>query len=285
MLPRGLSALRERNLALLVASTTISQLGSGISLVALAFAVLRIGNSSDLGFVLLAREVPSIAFLLLGGVWADRVSRKWLLVGGDALSGGAQALTAALLLLHLATVWHVAVLQGVFGVALAFTRPATTGLVPDAVSSARLQEANAFLDLSRSSMRIAGPAAGALIVVAANPGWALAIDAATFIVSALLRVRLRVVRGAERPVKPSMLGDLRDGWREFVARTWVWVMVGTFGLFQLTLFPAFLVLGPAIAQDHLGGASAWGAILAVQAGGSVVEASRRSGSRLAVRSS
>jgi hypothetical protein len=266
---RVLDALRERNLALLLGSGTVSSLGSSMSQVALAFGVLRIGGASDLGFVLLAREVPIVAFLLVGGVWADRVSRKWLLVGGDGLAGGVQALTAGLFLTHHAGVSSIAALQVVSGTANAFTRPASTGLTAQAVSAEHLQDANALVDLSRSTMRIAGPAIGAAIVVATNPGWALAVDAATFFVSAALRTRLRIA-GATRAASAGMVGDLLHGWREFVSRTWVWVMVASFGFFQLSLFPAELVLGPVVAKTHLGGAGAWGAILAFQAAGSVV---------------
>jgi hypothetical protein len=265
----ALAALRERNLLLIVASGTVSSLGSGMAQVALAFAVLRIGNASDLGLVFLAREVPIVAFLLIGGVWADRVSRKWLLVLGDATTGSVQALTALLFLTGNAHVWSVAVLQVVFGTANAFTRPASTGLIPQAVSAALLQQANAWSDLGRSTMRIAGPALGAVIVVVANPGWALAADATTFLISGLLRAELRI-GPADRPERRSLLVDLHEGWGEFKSRTWVWAMVASFGFFQLTLFPAMLVLGPVIAKAHLGGAGAWGAILAFQAAGSVI---------------
>jgi hypothetical protein len=263
-----LHALRERNLALLVGSGTVSSLGSGMAQVALAFGVLRVGSASDLGFVLLAREVPIVVFLLVGGVWADRVSRKWLLVGGDVVTGSVQTLTAALFLTHHAGIWSIAALQAVFGTANAFTRPASTGLTAQAVSAEHLQDANALTDLSRSTMRIAGPAIGAAIVVAANPGWALAVDAATFFVSAALRAQMRIA-GAVRAASGNLVADLLHGWREFVSRTWVWAMVVSFGFFQLSLFPAELVLGPVVAKSHLGGAGAWGAILAFQSAGSV----------------
>jgi MFS family permease len=260
--------LRERNLALIVGSNTISALGSGMSQVALAFAVLRIGDASDLGFVFLAREIPIVVFLLLGGIWADRVSRKWLLVGGDMTTGAVQALTAVLFLTGHAEVWSVAALQIVFGTANAFTRPAETGLVPQAVTAAHLQHANALARLGGSSMRVVGPAVGAAIVVLANPGWALAADAATFFVAGALHARLRIAR-VDRLERKHFVADLREGWGEFKARTWVWVMVASFGLFQLTFFPVVLVLGPVIAKRHLGGAGPWGAILAFEAAGSV----------------
>jgi MFS family permease len=264
-----LAALRERNLFLLVSAGTVNALGSGIAQVALAFAVLRIGSASDLGFVLLAREIPMVLFLLAGGVWADRVSRKHLLVWGATLQGVAQTATALLFLTHHAQIWVVALLQIVFGVAAAFIRPASTGLVPQAVSAGNLQAANALVDLSRSTSRIAGPAIGGVIVAIANPGWALTVDAVTFFVAAAMMMPMRVAPGALRE-RQRMLHELREGWSEFIARSWVWSMVAGFGIFQLTLFPAMLVLGPVVAKQHLGGPGPWGLILAFQAAGAVL---------------
>jgi predicted MFS family arabinose efflux permease len=263
------NALRERNVRLLFGSGAVDALGNGMANVALAFAVLQIGGAADLGYTFLAREIPMIVFLLLGGVWADRVSRKLLLVLGDLAMGSAQVLTALLFLTHHATVWRVALLQVVFGVANSFTRPASTGLIAQAVSHAHLQEANALLDLSRSLSRVVGPAVGGLIVVAAAPGWALAIDAATFFVAAVFCLQLRISE-SERPERTNMIHELREGWSEFVSRTWLWSIVAGFGFFQLSLFPALLVLGPLVAKTHLGGAAAWGLILSFQAVGSIV---------------
>jgi hypothetical protein len=262
-------ALRERNVRLLVGSGAVDALGNGMANVALAFAVLQIGGAADLGLTFLAREIPMVVFLLLGGIWADRVSRKVLLVAGDLAMGSAQVLTALLFLTHHATVLRVALLQIVFGVANAFTRPASTGLIPQAVSALHLQEANALTDLSRSTSRIVGPAIGGVIVAAANPGWALAVDAATFFVSAAFCAQLRIAE-SERPKRSHMIHELREGWSEFASRTWLWTIVASFGFFQLTLFPALLVLGPIVAKTQLGGPSAWGLILAFQGVGSVV---------------
>src|SRR3954463_11645342 len=266
--PAVRNALRERNVRYLVAEGAVDALGNNMAAIALAFAVLQIGGTSDLGYVFLAREIPTAIFLLAGGVWADRVSRKALLVFGDLATGSAQAATAVLFLTHHATVWRVALLQMVFGVAGAFTRPASTGLIAQAVSHAHLQEANALLNLSRSTLRVVGPALGGLIVVLANPGWALAVDAATFFVTAALQLQLRIP-ATERPPRTRMLHELREGWTEFASRTWLWMMVASFGLFQLTLFPSLLVLGPTVAESHLGGAGAWGLILAFQGVGSI----------------
>ena len=240
-----------------------------MAMVALAFAVLEFGGATDLGIVLLAREIPVVVFLLLGGVYADRVPRRLILVGSDVVKGAAQLGTAALLFSGAANVWNVAALQIVFGVAAAFSRPATIWLVKEAVSDAHLQEANALIHLSHSVFQIAGPALGAVVVAAGSPAWALAIDAFTFFVSAALTASMRVA-STVRTAAASVLGDLRNGWREFVSRPWAVAMVASFGLFQLTYFPALLVLGPITAKDELGGPGAWGLILAVESAGAVV---------------
>ena len=265
----ALDVLQEVGFARYLAAVTVSTLGTGMATVALAFAVLEFGGATDLGIVLLAREIPVVAFLLLGGVFADRLPRKTILVGSDVVKGAAQVATAAVLFTGTATVWNVALLQIAFGVAGAFSRPATTGLIKEAVSDARLQDANALLHLSSSVLSIAGPAIGALIVAAGSPATAIAIDSATFFVSAGLTASMRLA-ATVRMASASVLGDLRDGWREFVTRPWAVAMVASFGLFQLTYFPALFVLGPLIAKEELGGAGAWGLILAVGSAGSVV---------------
>ena len=268
-LPRSLDVLHERSFARYLAAVMVSTLGSGMAMVALAFAVLDFGGATDLGIVLLAREIPVVVFLLLGGVFADRLPRRAILVGSDLVKAAAQVATAFMLFAGTANVWNVALLQTVFGVAVAFSRPATIGLIKEAVSDERLQEGNALAQLSRSVLSIAGPAIGALIVTAGSPAWAIAVDSATFFASAALIASMRLAPMV-RVVSASILGDLRDGWREFAERSWAVAMVVSFGLFQLTYFPALLVLGPLVAKEELGGAGAWGTILAVSSAGAVV---------------
>jgi MFS family permease len=261
--------LRQRNFALYLAASSVSTLGSGMSTVALAFAVLGMGGVNDLGIVLLAREVPLIVFVLLGGVFADRLGRRTILVSTDAVKAIAQGLTAVLFFTGSADLLTVAILQVIFGTAIAFSGPATTGLVREISTDSTLQEANALLSLSRSILYIVGPAVGALIVAAGSPALALAIDALTFVFSGTLTFLMRLP-GVVRLAASSVLEDLRGGWREFVSRRWAVAMVLSFGLFQLTYFPALNVLGPSVAQTELGGPGAWGLILAVESVGAVL---------------
>ena len=261
--------LRDGNFTRYLIGSSVSTLGSGMSTVALAFAVLDMGGVTDLGIVLLAREVPLIVFVLLGGVFADRIRRRTILVSTDVVKALTQGLTAVLFFSGSADLLTVVVLQVAFGTAGAFSSPATTGLVREVASDATLQEANALLQLSRSILNIVGPAVGALIVAAGSPALALAIDAASFVVSAALTFSLRLP-GVVRMTGASILAELRGGWREFVGRPWAVAMVVSFGLFQLTYFPALNVLGPSVAQTQLGGPATWGLILAIESVGAVV---------------
>jgi MFS family permease len=269
-LPKTFEVLREGSFARYLAATAISTLGSGMSNVALAFAVLGFGGATDLGIVLLAREVPIVILLLLGGVFADRIPRRTILVGSDLIKGSAQVLTAILLFSGTADVWNIAFLQAVFGIAAAFSRPAQIGLIKQAASDARLQEANALIGLANSVFQIAGPAIGAILVAAGSPALAIAVDAATFFASATLTASMHLAPTFRSAASASILGDLHDGWREFISRPWAVAMIASFGLFQLTFFPAMQVLGPVVAKQQLGGVGPWGAILAVESAGAVV---------------
>ncbi|MBI2781753.1 MAG: MFS transporter [Chloroflexi bacterium] len=268
-LPRSLDVLHERNYARYLSALVVSHLGGGMANVALAFAVLEFGTATDLGIVLLAREVPMIVFLLLGGVFADRIPRRTILISTDLVKGVAQVATAALLFTGSAHVWNVALLQIAFGVANAFSRPVQVGLIKETVSDSRLQEANALAQLSRSTLSVISPALGALIVTLGSPAIAISVDAVTFFASATLISTIRLAPLVRAATK-SVVGDLREGWREFIARPWAVAIIGSFGLFQLTYFPALLVLGPTVAKDHLGGAAGWGTILAIESLGAVV---------------
>jgi hypothetical protein len=267
-LPSSVDVLRERNFVRYLGAISVSHLGGGMATIALAFAVLEFGTPTDLGIVLMAREIPMIVFLLLGGVFADRLPRRTILVGTDLVKGGAQVVTAILLFSGAAHVWNVALVQVAFGVANAFSRPVGIGLIKETVSDGNLQQANALAQLSRSTLSIVSPAAGALIVTLGSPAIAIVVDAVTFFLSALLIASMRIA-GTVRAIGSSVVADLRDGWREFISRPWVVAIIASFGLFQLTYFPALLVLGPTVARDELGGAAGWGVIIAVQAVGAV----------------
>jgi MFS family permease len=253
--------LRERGFRLLWAGRTISELGSALVPVALTFAVLDLsGSATSLGLVLAAAFVPRVVLLLPGGVIADRLPRRVVVLVTDLLRAVSQALVAYLLLSGQAQVWQLILLFFVYGAADAFFSPASTGLVPEVVSSERFQQANALLSLSASIALIAGPALAGVLVAAWGPGVVFAVDAATFAVSSFALALLGGFRRHAAAAGSGVVADLRAGWHEVAGRTWVWTSIAYFSLSNLAVAPLF-VLGPVVAKESLGGAEAWGLIL------------------------
>jgi MFS family permease len=269
-LRRAVGALAERNFRYLFASSTISGLGDGISVVALVFAVLQVSDSAiALGLVLAARQVADAAIVLAAGVWADRMPRHLVLIAVAIVQGVVQAITGTLVLTDSATIPMLVALQAVYGLAEGFYLPASTGLIPATVSPGKLQQANALLGLSRNATRIVGPAIGGAIVAAGSPGSALLIDAASFGAGALLLLPLRLPKRDDVVEAKSFVADLRQGWNEFRRQTWIWTTIVFFGIGNFA-FASYWVLGPVIAKRDLGGAPAWAALTAAFSVGALV---------------
>jgi MFS family permease len=260
--------LGDRTFRLLFSAQAISLFGDGMINVALAFAVLEVGGSaSSVGLVFALRTAPMVASLLVGGVVADRTSRRAVMVAADLVRLASQGAMAALLLAGSAEVWSLGVLAGVTGAATGFYMPAATGLLPAVVAPEQLQRANGARLTAMAGGEILGPLVAGALVVAASPGWAIGIDAATFAVSATLLARLRLP--AVPPAgRATFLADLREGWREFRMRTWVWATVLVASL-ENAVWGAWSALGPVVADRELGGAAAWGTVLAAMGAGGV----------------
>jgi MFS family permease len=271
-LPDSLAVLRLRDFRLVFGAYAVSVLGDRMVVIALPFAVLHLGGSAtDIGIVLMCRTVPLVGSLLIGGVVADRTSRRTVMVGADLSRLVTQGLLAALLIAGEPEIWMLALLSGLTGAATGFFNPASTGLLPAVVPPERLQQANGLRATAMSGGEILGPALGGVLVAAAGAGWALAVDAATFAASAAFLAGLRLPRRLPREERTSFVADLRQGWSEFRSRTWVWTFVGAGGIATL-LWGTWTVLGPVVANRDLGGAAAWGTVLAGTGVGAMVGA-------------
>jgi MFS family permease len=169
MIPLG--ALREREYRLFFVGQSVSLLGDGMVGVALSFAVLDLtGKAADLGYVFAARSLPLVGFLIVGGVFADRLSRRAVMIGADLARFGTQGATAALLVTGHARLWELIVLQAIGGAASAFFNPSLTGLTPLLVSGEHLQQANVLRGLSAGIGGIAGPALAGILVATGRLG-------------------------------------------------------------------------------------------------------------------
>jgi MFS family permease len=267
-LPSDLDVLRLRDFRLVFGASLASLLGDGIVPVALSFAVLDLtGSATDLGLVLASETVAVAGSLLVGGVVADRVGRRRVMVTADLVRLVSQSVIGALLIAGDATVAEIAVSQALLGAATGFFNPASSGLLP-LLAGERLQQANALRGIAMASGSIAGPAIAGVLVVTSSPGVALLVDAGSYAASALLLAR---VHPPDLPrVSPSrFLADLREGFSEVRARTWVWSVIAVFAVTNAA-GAAFPVLGAVISKRHLGGAAAWAAILAFRAAGGLI---------------
>jgi MFS family permease len=197
------------------------------------------------------------------------------MIGADLLRLATQGFIAVALLAGFAEVWMLGVLSIGTGIGGGFFGPAATGLLPEVVPAEELQQANALRSTASSAGEIAGPILAGVVVAAAGPGWAFAVDAGTFAASAVWLSMLGVP-GRERAERTSFFTELRDGWRAFSSRSWVWTFVLYFAIGNM-LWHAFMVLGPVVADRDLGGAAAWGAVLGAFGIGALA------GSLLAVR--
>jgi MFS family permease len=263
--------LRERQFRLLWLGQVASGAGDALIPVALAFAVLSVNRSATaLGGVLAAFTLTRVAFTLVGGVVADRLPRRAVMLACDAVRAAIEAFTAAMLFSHHMTLPLFFVTGALFGMASAFFGPAADGLVPQTVSPENLQPANALLGISRNALNVFGPAVSGALIALAGTGWVFAIDSASFVASAFFLVQLQV-RTHVRPARSHFLTQLRDGFHEVTSRAWVRAPIVGFAISNFC-FAAFIVLGPKIFLDHFDGAREWGIVSACGAIGGIVGA-------------
>ncbi|MEM9177496.1 MAG: MFS transporter [Myxococcota bacterium] len=266
----GLSVLRHRNVACLFLAYLVTHTGTAMAPIAMAFGLLEMtGSTRASGLVVAAPTAAGVVVLLLGGAIADRTSRKRVIVFAESLAMAAQLSIAGLLLTDTATIPLLTLLMLVNGTAMAFNAPASSGLIVQIVDREELQAANALLGMARNSAVAVGATLGGLLVAFVGAGWTLAIDGLSFGASALLVASMRP-RAQRTAPSASMIDDLRQGAREFFSHTWLWVIVAQFSLLVAVQESTFGLLGPAVARNTLGGATAWGSIAGLAGVGTLI---------------
>jgi MFS family permease len=269
---RRFAALRLRDLRYVFGATFVSGLGDGIVSVALAFAVLDLTHSAtDLGIVMAAKLVASITVTFIGGVVADRVSRRRVMIVADLVRLVSQGVIGVLLISGHATLTEIVLSQVVLGAATSFFWPASSGLV-QAVSGEHAQEANALRVMASSGSGLLGPAIGGALVVGIGAPWAMLCDGASYLLSALLLTGVSVsalITFERAGQRSSFLAEMRGGLREVTSRRWLSTEIVYMCLGNV-LAASFPVLAPLICKQHYGGAAAYASLSVVFAAGMLV---------------
>ncbi|MFD3659045.1 MFS transporter [Streptomyces sp. NPDC058659] len=262
-----------RNYVLLTAATVVTNLGAHGALIATTWAVFESGGSAgDVGLVAMARFLPLVLFLLIGGAVADRIPRHRVMVAANALNCVSQAVFAVLVLSGGAQIWQMMLLTALCGTGQAFFNPAAEGMLLTSVTGEQAGKAFAVYRMAMHGAGIGGAALGGALVAFVGPGWVLAIDALAFAVAGGLRAFLDLSDTPERAPSGGLFADLREGWQEFVGRPWLWSIVAQFSVVVGLIGAVEAVFGPLVARDELGGARPWGIALAAYGVGTLAGA-------------
>src|SRR5437763_17221373 len=186
-----LRVLRHRDFRFFFLGQSASLVGDRVVVVAIAlFVTQTTGSPTDLSLVLAAQTLPLVALLLIGGVWADRLPRNRIMIATDLVRAGLHALLAALIFAGAVQIWQLVVIEAAFGAAQAFFQPAYTGLLPQTVPESMIQDARALTESMANLAFLLGPALATALVLGVGAGEAFAFDAASFLVSAMLLMRI-----------------------------------------------------------------------------------------------
>ena len=270
---RLLAPFRHRDFRLLWSGMCVSLLGDGVFLVAIAWQAYELSNTpTALSLVGIAMTVPTIVFLLIGGVVSDRIDRRKVMLAADLGRGLLVGVLAVLSLTGALELWHMVALVAGYGAAAAFFGPAFDAITPEVLPEHELAQANALDQLVRPAMlRLAGPAIGGLLISAVGVGAAFALDAASFAVSAaavLAMTRRPRVPSAE-PI--SMTGDIRAGFTYIRGHVWLWATFASAAVAYLLFMGPVEVLLPFLVKNDLHGSAAdLGLIFAAGGIGSVL---------------
>ena len=252
-----IAPLAHRDFRLLWTGMTISLFGDGIFLIAMAWQAYELWNApAALSILGIGMTIPTIAFLLPAGVLSDRFERRklvlWSDVGRAVVVGG----LAALALTGTLTFWHLVVLVALCGIGTAFFTPAFEALVPDIVPARDLAAANALDQFVRPiALRLVGPALGGVLVAAAGTGVTFAIDAGTFVVSAVAVAFMRPPTHVRSEHVDSSLGAVREGFRFVRSHVWLWGTLLSAAIAYLAFMGPAEVLLPYVVKNSIGGSA------------------------------
>lgn len=249
----------------LVARLT-SNFGNGLGPIALAFGVLDLpgATAQTLSLVMFSQMLPLVAFMLFGGVIADRYPKALMVGGSDIMLSLFVITNGVMFLTGTVSVQSLVIIGFLSGILHALWWPAMSALPTEIVKEHQLQSANSAIGISANITYMLGTVTGGIIVAAIGSGWALVTDGVSFLIAGILIIQLRHfgTRREQTENSPTVLQDLRVGWSEFRSRSWVVTVVLGYAVIAMLMESVFTVVGPAHAKAHLGGPKPWSWILA-----------------------
>jgi DHA3 family tetracycline resistance protein-like MFS transporter len=276
---RLFAPLAHRDYRLLVGGMSVSLLGDGLFLVALAWQVYALSNApTALASVGIAMTIPTIVCLLLGGAVSDRYDRRMVMLCADAVRALGLATLAFLSVSGAMKLWELMAVAVVYGAATAFFDPASDALVPQLLPADALAQANSLDQLIRPlALRLAGPAVGGAVIGAIGVGWSFGLDAASFVVSAATLLAMSPLRrpaqaeGGASAGERSMRREVAAGLRYVRSHAWLWATLVSAAIAYLLFMGPTEVLLPFVVKNRLSdGAGALGLVFAAGGLGSLL---------------
>lgn len=270
----GGRAVWSRDFALFFVARAVARLGDTMLPVALAAGLLEHGyGAGAVGLAMASTAAAFAGLVVFGGVVADRFSTRRLMIGADLVRLVTQSLAACLFSAGQVVLWQICAIGVVNGVAGAVFQPGVASTVPRL--AADIQGANGAIRIAESAAQLAGPAVAGLLVGFASPGGVFAAHAATYAVSALclLLLRLPALPGGARAATGqgvrAFRADLVQGWREFRSRTWLWAVIAVWCLYMIAVWgPSVPLVATEVVQHH--GPRAYGLVNSALGAGTVV---------------
>jgi MFS family permease len=275
--PRALRPFAHHNYRVLIAALAISIFGTGMWAVAMVYQVIHLGGGpAELSIVATCSSIGLLAFVLLGGIAADRLPRRRLILAVEAVNLTAIGAVSLLALTDTLQLWHLAGAAFLLGVGAAFFFPAYSAILPRILPADDLLAANGMEGTIRPLLQqAAGPAAAGMVVAAFSPAaaisWISFCHLAALVILGFLGAEPAPEGGAPTPAKGSVLSDLREGVAYTVKTPWLlWTLLWAVVSVLIFMGPIEVLLPFAVAAQLEGDASTFGFLLGIFGTGGAV---------------
>jgi len=256
----------SRNFWLFLVARGAARLGDMMLPVALAAGLVEHGyGAGAVGGAMAAFSACFAGFVVFGGVIADRVDTRVLMIWADLVRVVTQAGVAVMFFAGHVVLWQICLIGAVNGICAALFQPGVASTIPRVAQD--VQAANGAIRTVESIMTVAGPAVAGLLIAVTSVGGVFVAHSLTYVVSALCLFGLRLVRVSSRGASFGL--DLSEGWREFRARTWMWSVIVVWMILMVTSFgPTQPLVATSLVSEH--GSTAFGIVNSVAGLGMVV---------------